>query len=174
MNLIDLSEELLLRVMQFVDDTDIQTLAKVNTLFNRLSNDVVLWRYFHLVRNSTSVNHLLSCEKRPNRTALASKNILKGVQAHQIERGHYINGPNQQQVFETQARLNRAMKETSLRRSLSRRPSNTELHERGVLPEGINPNSSSLVARGIIQLRRAMLASMLKSRLSPTSRHPAL
>lgn len=92
---------------QFVDDTDLQSLSHVSRDFRRLSSDIVLWRYFHLVRSAAMINSRLFSDFRPDRVALVERNIMKGVQAHQIARGQYVNGPGQRSLFETKRKVDR-------------------------------------------------------------------
>lgn len=119
---------------QFVEDTDLQTLAHVSRLFRILSTDPVLWiRYILFTRNPYRLRYHLSLPQRPTREQLVEANILKcGITA--VRDGHYVNGPQAASQFEARRKVWRQLVEKSLGRRLAKRPKMEELRERNVLP----------------------------------------
>jgi hypothetical protein len=103
----DLSEEILLYILHFAEDTDLHALGRVNHLFHRLSNDIVLLRYFHYTRNTAILQSHLFAGRRPERSQLIDSNIMKGVQHHQVDGGQYVYSLAQQALFEKQESIER-------------------------------------------------------------------
>ncbi|KAI3632486.1 hypothetical protein MIR68_009592 [Amoeboaphelidium protococcarum] len=166
-----LSEELQLYILYFVDDVDFQELARVNRLLRRLSADIVLWKHFHLVKNAAILESrlfLAQDHSRPDRAELVERNILKGVKAHQISRGVYVNGHAQIQMIETQQKIDRQMKENVVNKALKERPERSDLEKLRVVPDGVKVSSESvspLLVQRMLKLRRAMSTKRVRMRL---------
>jgi hypothetical protein len=107
LSLMALPEELLVYVLMFVDDTDLQSLSKISPTLRRLCADTLLWRHFHLVRAPAQISSLLFRKTRPERPSLLERNIIRGVQQQQLSNGSYIYGDSQRRFFDTQEKMRR-------------------------------------------------------------------
>ncbi|KAI3659337.1 hypothetical protein MP638_003211 [Amoeboaphelidium occidentale] len=160
-----LPEELILYVFQFVEDTDLQSLIKVSPQMRRLASDMILWKHFRLVRNADMLTSRLFGQSRPSRLSLLDKNVLKGVHAHQVLAGTYINGPGMRSMHETQNRLQKIIKQTAIRHVLRRRPERSDLENRGVLPVSKDGAISPALQPRIAELQKALQHTTLTRKL---------
>jgi len=160
-----LPDEIVLYIFEMVEDTDLQTLARVSTKCRRLSSDLILWRHFQFIRNPLLVQSRLFGRSRPGRSQLIERNILKGVSAGQIERGIYINGPNMQLQHEAQIQLNRLFRQRIVREGLRDRPPVAELRNRGVMEHEQSPNVSPTLLPRMAQLKQSMKQASLNRKL---------
>ena len=89
---IDLPNELWYRIFLFVDDYDLPILEKVNKLFRSVVNDT--WLRF-LIQNENQLRVTGKLKKRPERSFLVIKNILKGPTQTNLlallQRGAYVD-----------------------------------------------------------------------------------
>lgn len=130
--LIDLPPELLLRLLLFVSDYDLQQLKRTCRQLFALSTDRVLWHYIWTVQNASKLSISFSKTSRPSRMNLISRNILKSTASpnnleQQIRRGNYVNGPAAVQSFHASQAIERIITLHSLERRLRSRPSAADL-----------------------------------------------
>jgi hypothetical protein len=118
-NLFELPDEIMLNVLTFVRDYDLQALSKVSRKTLNLCKDTVLWK-INQHKSAFLMSTKLFNERRPNRSELIEHNILKGVQKHQIASGTYISS-EQIKIHEIGLRLQRLMRVESLEKNLLRR-----------------------------------------------------
>ncbi|KAI8803089.1 hypothetical protein BJ742DRAFT_510485 [Cladochytrium replicatum] len=141
LRLMDLPVEALMTICKFIEDTDLQTLSRVNRTLRTLSTDVrVLWRK-HIFgrRNPSRVQHaLFDNPQRPDRCNLHSLNILRGPArlATRIREGAYINDADAKRSYDAQTKLRWLIVRRTLDRRLGvqLRPCWNELVLRGVVP----------------------------------------
>jgi hypothetical protein len=131
----------------------------------RLASDMILWKHFRLVRNADMITSRLFRESRPDRMILLRNNVLKGIQAHQVKSGDYINGPELRSLHETSKTLEKRIKQQNLTKTFKNRPERAELEIKGVLPLSMGG-----VISPALQPRIANLQTLLGGgRLSPRS-----
>ncbi|KAL5031983.1 spermidine resistance protein [Batrachochytrium dendrobatidis] len=135
-------EEIWRYMLQFVEDIDLHTLAKVCHTFRRFSADPVLWRRVVLHRNSFRLQLRFALPQRPSRIELASRGILRSssssqILARHIDEGRYVNGPLGVQNFRAGRAVERTFTRSALGRLLLARPDVDELCNRGVFSEDV-------------------------------------
>ncbi|KAJ3074595.1 hypothetical protein HK102_005765 [Quaeritorhiza haematococci] len=131
-----LTDEVWLRIMEEIEDTDLQTLTRVSHFFHRLATDLIFWRkHVFMSRNLSRIeDKLFHIPQRPDREWLVARNILRGVMVRQIREGLYVNGPGIWRYYDRQVRLRHELVRNQVHRRLRRRPPLKELSERNLLP----------------------------------------
>jgi hypothetical protein len=168
--MMDLFDDLLLlQIFKHLSDEDLQVTSQVSTQWRRMSADWVLWRFKHFHSAANMLTRRLDPDVRSSRVELIDRNVMKGIQPHQVSRGFYVATRNQQTLFQVQHTLEKQMKENAIRNTLQRRLSNEDLHHMRVLPKDVSVGAHPEVAQKVVQLQRALLKAKLFSNL--THRH---
>jgi hypothetical protein len=92
------------------------------------------------------------------------KNILKGIDAMQLERGVYVNGQTAAIRTSVQQQLEAGSRRRAVRRLVHDRPTLHELQQRGVLPAATTTVSPLLVSR-VLSLNKSLRTIVLNNRL---------
>lgn len=174
LNINQLPEEVMMFMFLHLDDTDLQTMAKVSIKMHRLATDVILWKKFRQIKNPALLSNRLLSLNRPDRYDLVQMNVLRGVHPHQITSGQYINSPTVKTLHENQAKVSWLLREQLIRNRLDKRPDSIDLEKRGVLPVGItnqvnSPVSPLIMAKAVDlknSFKQAVLNRKLRRRLS--------
>ncbi|KAI8915426.1 hypothetical protein DFJ77DRAFT_510545 [Powellomyces hirtus] len=131
---VELPEELWSYTLTFVEDTDLQTLAKTNRLLRRLASDRILWTNYLTSRNRFRIaSRLFAVPQRPSRKDLVAWNILRTTPFRDITVA-YINGPARVAHWTAQENIRKFFIYTSLQKALNARPSLDDLAARNVIP----------------------------------------
>ncbi|CAG8458783.1 9947_t:CDS:2 [Ambispora gerdemannii] len=132
-----LPEEILVKIFEFVDDTDLLSISRTNKRFKRLSKDAILYRH-RLNQNAYRLETLLTLAQRRTREQLAIQNILRGVSLlEQLRQGRYINHAQLICAYEAQSLLKRSFTRNKLSRRLAQRPELRVLLEKNLVPQEV-------------------------------------
>ncbi|KXS10389.1 hypothetical protein M427DRAFT_482964 [Gonapodya prolifera JEL478] len=147
--LMGMPKEVLVRVTEFVEDTDLQTLRHCSRLFLPLCSDPHLWRkHIYSRRHPPRLARLLhSLPQRPTRESLIAREILFamcGVAA--VARGEYIGGEGVTRQWEARRMLWWKLVGRKVDRALKRRPSVEEM--RNLVPVEAVPSTIVFVNIG--------------------------
>ncbi|CAG8464864.1 3191_t:CDS:2 [Ambispora leptoticha] len=128
-------EEILIKIFEFVEDTDLPSLSRTNKKFNRLIKDAIL-QHHRLKQNTYRLESLLTLAQRRTREQLVIQNILRGVSLlGQLQQGRYINHTQLIGAYEAQSLLRRNFTRNRLSRGLAQRPELRVLLERNLVPQ---------------------------------------
>lgn len=127
-----LPHELLLYLLLFVADIDLQTLRCASHLYRSLTIDKILWSKILLGRNPRLVSASFTKWNRPSRIDLIGLNILKSAASQEILTrmvlsGGYTNGPFAVASYEAGLGISKLYIMHTLNRRLNSRPSVEEL-----------------------------------------------
>ncbi|KAI8824283.1 uncharacterized protein EV422DRAFT_519584 [Fimicolochytrium jonesii] len=122
-------------VFTFVEDVDLQTLARVCRLFHILATDRILWKIYLASRNRRRVSsRLFHMPQRPSRRDLVALNILRTTPFRENNGTTYVNSPVRVAHWVAQQSIRKLFIYKSLGKSLRDRPSVEELALRNVIP----------------------------------------
>ncbi|KAG0245110.1 hypothetical protein BGX31_007954 [Mortierella sp. GBA43] len=159
MSMLTIPDEILIHLLTFVEDIDLQMLALTCKRLRSFTIDGALRRFILLKRTPARIQSSLSY--RSSRDALAKRNILRGIHIRQqIQDGEYISGPIAVQSYHISRRLERQIVSMKLNKKLGVRPDWTELVERGLIPEEMFVNQDECETRHKWRLYRKQQKAM--------------
>ncbi|KAJ3161054.1 hypothetical protein HDU86_007673 [Geranomyces michiganensis] len=126
-----LPEEIWSHTLTFVEDTDLQTLARTSRLLRRLASDRLLWHLHLHPRSAHRIANALILPQRPSRADLITANILRTTTPVRDLDHAYINGPARVAQWMAQEDLRKFFVYRALKRALEGRMSFDELGDEG-------------------------------------------
>ncbi|KAJ3416058.1 hypothetical protein HDV05_003417 [Chytridiales sp. JEL 0842] len=161
-------EEVWMRFLMFVEDTDLPSLSNTSRLLQRLCADHILHHHFHL-RNKYRLNSLLfQTPQRPTRLDLARSNIIPGLSMERrLTMGDYVYSELSVRAFLASQILDREMKIQQLHRGLTARPQLEEVSARNLIPPLLSSSSfvGTRLLTKVMRLEKEMKLDALRRQL---------
>ncbi|KAJ3184645.1 hypothetical protein HDU87_004048 [Geranomyces variabilis] len=126
-----LPEEIWSHTLTFVEDLDLQTLARTSRMLRRLASDRLLWHLHLHPRSAHRIANALILPQRPSRADLITANILRTTTPIRDLDRAYINGPARVAQWMAQEDLRKFFVYRALKRALEGRVTFDELGDEG-------------------------------------------
>jgi hypothetical protein len=158
--------EIILNILVWVEDVDLQQVRKSCKTLSILACDEVLWNYIFMQRNSNRIKHLLNRPQRRTQRELARLAILPFP-------SNFITAENVRQ-HEARKRLHKLFLSQRIREHVSNRPSFQQLRQQNIIPAEMTiPTTPSFkqrvcsptLVRKVIELKVQFRNDALKRRI---------